>query len=166
MKVTAWTNENYARQHYRDLFEERLALANPDKKMLSLPQMKALAESKNVSLGEFTESWLKEYEKIPTFIDEEKAKLNGELQGRIEECIIAHCKEKGIRFSSTYHQYGDYGIPIIDDTYMYMGFARTWGWIMAMANEDKSDKGYLTYYLSNKDTPEKLPNEIKGETCI
>ena len=28
MKVTAWTNEEYARKHYRDLFDERLKYAN------------------------------------------------------------------------------------------------------------------------------------------
>jgi hypothetical protein len=166
MKVTAWTNEEYARKHYRDLFDERLKLANPDKKMLSLPELKKQAEEKNIPLNKFMEDWLKEYDKIPTFTDEEKAKANGKLQEEIEKCIIEHCKNTGIRFSADYHQYGNFGIPIIDDTYMYMGFMRTWGWIMAMANGDESEKGYLTYYLANKDTPEKLPNEIEGENCI
>ena len=78
MTVTAWTNEEYAREHYRDLFEERLALLNPNKKALSPMELKRLAEEQNVSYGEFVKNWLNEYEKIPQFIDENKAKEYGE----------------------------------------------------------------------------------------
>ena len=49
---------------------------------------------------------------------------------------------------------------------MYMGFARTWGWIMAMADDDKSNNGYLKYYLHGNEHPIKYPNEVKGEICL
>ena len=43
MKVTAWTNEEYARKHYIDPFEERLNLMNPNKKMITPNELKTLA---------------------------------------------------------------------------------------------------------------------------
>ena len=166
MKVTAWTNEEYARKHYRDLFEERLALLNPNKKSLSPNELKEMASSKDIPFDKFMKDWLAEYEKQPTFIDEDRAKAYGETLNKIEECIIEHCKEKGIRFSADYHQYGEFGIPIIDDRFMYMGFARTWGWIMAQADNDDSDMGYLKYYLHGNEHTTKYPNEVEGDICL
>ena len=49
---------------------------------------------------------------------------------------------------------------------MYLGFARTWGKIMAMADGDESEKGYLKYYLHGNEHPTKYPNEIKGEKLL
>jgi hypothetical protein len=166
MKVTAWTNEEYARKHYIDPFDERLNLLNPNKKMITLNELKELAQFKNIPFKEFVESWLKEYEKLPTFTDEVKASEYMNILLEMEKCVIEHCKEKGIRFSSDYHQYGDYGVPIVDNKYMYYTFARTWGWIMAMADDDKSDNGYLKYYLHGNEYTIKYPNEVKGEVCI
>lgn len=167
MKITAWTNEEYARKHYRDLFEERLALSNPNKNMLSPNELKKLAESKKVPYDDkFVNDYLEEYEKIPTFIDEEKAKEYADTLKEIEKCIIEHCKKTNIRFGGWYHQYGDYGVPIIDDEFMYLGFARTWSWIMAMADGDESEKGYLKYYLHLNEHPTKYPNEVKNEKLL
>ena len=165
MKVTAWTNEEYARKHYIDPFDERLNLMNPNKKMIMPNELKTLAKENNLSCDEMLKKWKTEYDKIPMWLDEDKVKEYNSLLSEMETCIIEHCKEKGIRFSSDYHQYGDFGIPIIDDRFMYMGFARTWGWIMAQADNDYSDKGYLKYYLHGNEYPTKYPNEV-GETCI
>lgn len=166
MKVTAWTNEEYARKHYIDPSDERLNLLNPNKKALSLNELKKLAETKNIPYKEFVENWLKEYKNLPTFTDEEKAKEYIDILLEIEKCVIKHCKEKGIRFSADYHQYGDYGVPIIDDKYMYYTFARTWGRIMAEADNDFSDKGYLQYYLYANENPNIYPNEVEEERII
>ena len=166
MGITAWTNEKYARKHFIDPMDERLNLLNSNKKMLSFNELKELAQSKNIPCEEFVKSWLKEYEKLPTFIDEDKASEYMNILLEMEKCVIKHCKEKGIRFSADYHQYGDYGVPIIDNKYMYFTFARTWGWIMAMADNDKSDNGYLKYYLHGNEHPTKYPNEVEGEVCL
>ena len=162
MKVTAWTNEEYAREHYRDLFEERLALLNPNKKMITPKELSEMAKSKGISNGEMYQIW----SDVNTFIDEGRAKSYADTLNAIEKCIIEHCKEKGIRFSADYHQYGEFGIPIIDDRFMYIGFARTWGWIMAQADGDDSDMGYLRYYLHGNEHPTKYPNQIDGENCL
>lgn len=171
MKVTAWTNEAYARKHYIDPFEERLNLMNPNKKMITPNELKTLAKENNLSNDEMFEKWKteSEYDKIPMWLDEDKVKECNSLLSEMETCVIEHCKEKGIRFSSDYHQYGGYGVPIIDDKYMYYTFARTWGWIMAMVDNDESDNGYLKYYHCHCLKNERLikyPNEVKGEVCI
>lgn len=168
MKVTAWTNEEYARKHYIDLFDERLKLLNPNKKMIMPNELKTLAKENNLSCDEMFEKWKTEteYDKIPMWLDEDKVKEYNSLLSEMETCVINHCKEKGIRFSADYHQYGDYGVPIIDDKYMYYTFARTWGWIMAMADGDESDKGYLKYYLHGNEYPTKYPNDVEGENLL
>lgn len=166
MKVTAWTNEEYARKHYIDPFEERLNLMNPNKKMIMPNELKTLAKENNLSDDEMLKKWKTEYDKIPMWLDEDKVKEYESILSEMLECLIKHCKEKGIRFSADYHQYGDYGVPIIDNKYMYYTFARTWGWVMAMADDDKSDNGYLKYYLHGNEHPTKYPNEVKGEVCL
>ena len=168
MKVTSWTNEVYARKHYIDPFDERLNLMNPNKKPITPNELKTLAKENNLSCDEMFEKWKTEteYDKIPMWLDEDKVKEYNSLLSEMETCVIEHCKEKGIRFSSDYHQYGDYGVPIFNNKYMYYTFARTWGWIMAMADDDKSDNGYLKYYLHGNEHPIKYPNEVEGEVCI
>ena len=161
MKITAWTNEEYARKHYIDPFEERLNLMNPNKKMITPNELKTLAKENNLSDDEMLKKWKIEYDKIPIWLKEYESILSEML-----DCLIKHCKEKRIRFSADYHQYGEYGVPIIDNKYMYFTFARTWGWIMAMADNDKSDNGYLKYYLHGNEHPTKYPNEVEGEVCL
>jgi hypothetical protein len=166
MKVTTWTNEEYARKHYIDPFVERLNLMNPNKKMITPNELKTLAKENNLSNDEMYKKWEIEYDKIPMWLDEDKVKEYESILSEMETCVIEHCKEKGIRFSANYHQYGDYGVPIIDDKYMFFTFARTWGYIMAMTDDDKSDNGYLKYYLHGNKYPTKYPNEVKGEVCL
>lgn len=167
MKVTAWTNEEYARKHYIDPSDERLKLLNPNKRLASPSELKELAKERNIPYGDdFVKQYLDEYEKIPMYTDEDKAKFYEDIQVEMETCIINHCKEKGIRFSADYHQNGDYGVPIVDNKYMYFTFARTWGWIMAQADDDNSDQGYLKYYLHGNEHPIKYPNEVKEEVCL
>ena len=119
MKVTSWTNEVYARKHYIDPFDKRLNLMNPNKKMITSNELKTLAKENNLSNDEMFDKWKTEYDKIPMWLDEDKVKEYNNLLSEMETCIIEHCKEKGIRFSSDYHQYGDYGVPIVDNKYMY-----------------------------------------------
>ena len=166
MKVTGWTNEEYARKHYIDPSDERSKLLNPNKKPITPNELKTLAKENNLSTDEIYEKWKAEYDKIPMWLDENKVKEYESILSEMQECIIKHCKEKGIRFSADYHQYGDYGVPIIDYKYMFYTFARTWGYVMAMADDDKSDNGYLKYYLHENEYPIKYPNEVEREVCL
>jgi hypothetical protein len=164
MKVTAWTNEEYARKHYIDPFDERLNLMNPNKKMITPNELVEMAKSKGISNEEMYQIWSDVNDKIPTWIDEDKAKEYDSILIEMQECVINHCKEKGIRFSSDYHQYGC-GIPLIDNKYMFFCTLREWGRIMSECDDDYSDKGYLKYYLHGNEHPTKYPNEV-GEICI
>lgn len=158
MKVTAWTNEDYARKHYIDPDMERLMLINPDRKFLSPSEMNRLAEAKNMPLEDFYNEWWENFKKIPFYINEAQAQKWAKLFHEMEECVIQTCKEEGIRFSSFYHQNGEQGIPIIDDNYMFMTSLRCWGHIMALADGDKSDRGYLRYYLYSDKEPIRYPH--------
>lgn len=168
MKVTSWTNEEYARKHYIDPFDEHLNLINPNKKMITPNELKILAKENNLSCDEMFKKWKTEteYDKIPMWLDEDKVNEYNNLLSEMETCVIEHCKEKGIRFSADYHQYGNYGVPIVDNKYMYYTFARTWGRIMAEADNDFSDMGYLRYYLYTSEHPTIYPNEVEGERVI
>ena len=57
MKVTAWTNEEYARKHYIDPFDERLKLLNPNKKMITPKELVEMAKSKDISNEEMYQIW-------------------------------------------------------------------------------------------------------------
>ena len=166
MKITAWTNEEYARKHYIDPSDERLKLLNTDKKMITPNELKELAETDGISVEEEYEKWNQEFEKIPTFTDEKKAKELMQIYKEMEQTVIEHCKENGIRFSGDYHQSGDYGIPIIDDKYMFFCTLREWGYVMAQADENEDERGYLNYYLYSKNYPCKYPNEIESEILL
>lgn len=166
MKITGWTNEEYAVSHYTDCIEERLKLLNPQKKFLTPKELEEKAKEKGMSKEDFYILWHKEYMSLPTYTDEKKAQEWNDLYNQIEKLVINHCKEKGIRFSATYHQYGEFGIPIIDDKYMFETYARTWGRIMAEADNDFSDKGYLRYYIYSDKEIIKYPNEVAEERCF
>ena len=125
MKVTAWTDLEYASSHYINI-DDKLTNCN----------------------------------------EEDKKKFN-ELEKMLIQCVIEHCKETGIRFFSNYHQYGDCGIPIIDNKYMVLVSLRKWGEMMALADNDTDEKAYLHYYLSDSDyySAIKLPFEVESEIC-
>ena len=49
---------------------ERIRASYTEKEITKFDELKELAQSKNIHCEEFVKSWLKEYEKLPTFIDE------------------------------------------------------------------------------------------------
>ena len=167
MKVTAWTDLEYASSHYIDVDDERIKLHNPEKRTLTPKELTKLAEEKGISNDEAFELWKKEYDKIPYYTDEAKAEEYHKLEEELIQCVIEHCKETGIRFFSDYHQDGDWGIPIIDDKYMVLVSLRKWGEMMALADNDTDEKAYLHYYLSDSDyySAIRLPFEVESEIC-
>ena len=67
----------------------------------------------------------------------------------VQKMIAAELRNKGYKFTGSYHQDGDYGAPIIDGTKIYMCSCRTWGSIMALAYPDEIDNsdgyGYVKW---------------------
>lgn len=51
------------------------------------------------------------------------------------------------KFTGTYHQNGDYGVPIIDDKWKFTVSQRTWGQLMAEAYPDICDGDGMDYVL-------------------
>lgn len=159
MKVTAWTDEIKARENYIDLWEEKCSLLNKEKKLIHPDELKRQAVEKNIPYEDYFNQYFSEYEKIPSFTNEKRVNEINSLLIEMENTIVQCCRETGIRFTSDYHQYGEYGIPIIDDKYMFMTFARTWGRLMAEADYDYSDEGYLKYYLHGNKIKEVYPQK-------
>lgn len=58
---------------------------------------------------------------------------------KVERLIADELCAHGYKFTGSYHQEGDFGVPIIDDTWLYQCSCRTWGHIMAMAYPDEID---------------------------
>lgn len=69
---------------------------------------------------------------------EEQATSWDEIQ-KVETMIANELRSKGYKFTGSYHQGGDYGAPVIDDTWVFQCSCRTWGGIMAMAYPDEID---------------------------
>ena len=51
----------------------------------------------------------------------------------IRDAIISEVRDKEYQFTGSYHQYGEYGTPIINDKYIIEYSQRSWGGIMADA---------------------------------
>ena len=68
-----------------------------------------------------------------------------EAEDVVKECI----RRNGFRFSGEYHQYGKYGMPMVDDGSVLFCSWRHWGSIMAEAWDPGGDKGldYLDFYM-------------------
>ena len=57
----------------------------------------------------------------------------------VEKIIAEEIRKCGYKFTGSYHQDGDYGVPIIDDTWLYQCTCREWGGIIADAYPDEID---------------------------
>ena len=53
------------------------------------------------------------------------------------EIVIEELRNRGYRFSGFYHQYGDCGVPVIDNAYLFEVTQRSWGFIMQDAYPDE-----------------------------
>lgn len=69
--------------------------------------------------------------------------------------VVSEMRSNGYKFSGTYHQGGDFGVPIIDGKWLYQCSCRSWGHIMAMAYPDEIDDrdgyGYVKWAWMNPD---------------
>lgn len=57
----------------------------------------------------------------------------------VVDIVVAELRDKGYKFTGSYHQGGDYGAPIIDGCWIFQCSCRTWGGIMAAAYPDEID---------------------------
>ena len=64
----------------------------------------------------------------------------------IEQTVIKEVKEKGYKFSGSYHQHGEHGCAIVDDKYLYFVSMREGGRVMQEAYDLPNEDG-LGYVL-------------------
>ena len=83
-------------------------------------------------------TWWDNPEYKEMFPIEERAVSWDEID-KVERLIANELRKCGYKFTGSYHQEGDYGTPIIDDTWLYQCSCRTWGHIMAMAYPEEID---------------------------
>ena len=92
---------------------------------------------------------------------EERERLMREAENAVIDCI----RRNGFKFGGSYHQYGDFGMPMFEDGTVYLCSMRHWGSIMAEAwnVEDKRGYGYVMFAWEGdmSDDGGKVP---KGET--
>lgn len=65
--------------------------------------------------------------------------LPNELYDEAKTCVAKELLEHGYKFTGDYHQNGDYGVPIIDNKYLFMTSMRVWGHMMVRAYPDEID---------------------------
>lgn len=72
-----------------------------------------------------------------------------EERNEVDKIIATELRNKGYKFTGSYHQGGDFGVPVFDTGKKYCTFQKDWGGIMAMAYPDEIDDsdgyGYLKW---------------------
>lgn len=82
----------------------------------------------------------------------------------VEMLVAEELRKHGYKFTGSYHQEGNYGVPIIDDTWLYQCSCRTWGNIMVMAYPEEIDNsdGYgYTLWAWLPPESQIVPNDLK-----
>lgn len=116
MRVTGWTSSNNVGK-YRDILDE-------------------LIEAKSnyyINTRELRSKTVRNAYEVPIIKE-----LN-ELVIEVENTVIEDVRKNGYKFSGLSHQNATYGIPIIDDTYVYYTSCRKWHWILAKAYDKETD---------------------------
>lgn len=62
-----------------------------------------------------------------------------ELYEEARGIVVSELRKHGYKFTGGYHQYGDYGAPVIDGKYKMTWSQRSWGGVMAAAYPDTVD---------------------------
>lgn len=74
----------------------------------------------------------------------------------VKYLISGELRKNGYKFTGGYHQNGEFGVPIIDNKWLYQCSQRVWGGIMAMAYPDEIDDsdgmGYVEWAWDSEPT--------------
>ena len=92
------------------------------------------------------------------FTDWDKYK-GGDLNQFMDSCenaLVDYMRENKIKFDPDYHQHGDYGCPIINNTYRIEYSLRGWSKVLARVYGGT----YVDYYCSKIDEPTLPPKEM------
>jgi hypothetical protein len=94
----------------------------------------------------------------------------------VSRFITEEIKKRGYKFSGYYHHKGQFGCPVLDDTYLVVFTQRGWGQIMEDAYHEHPDDpmayaywafmdpvGSTEVYPSEEDWTKEIPDEQDGE---
>lgn len=86
-----------------------------------------------------------------------------EVEVKVVRAIIAEeLRTNGYKFTGSYHQNGDYGVPVFDNGEVFQCSQRIWGGIMAEAYSDEIDNsdgyGYTVWAWLPPYEPMVVPN--------
>ena len=75
------------------------------------------------------------------------------------DAVIEELRKTNYHFDGSYHQNGDYGVPVLDNGKYFQVTQRTWGGVMAMAYPEEFDNpegpyNYIVWYLGQGDQDE------------
>lgn len=78
---------------------------------------------------------------------------NPDLYKKQIDATIEGLRKYKIHFDASYHQNGEYGVPVFDDGSRMQTSQRNWGEIMVKAfpeefDDSESDMNYVVWYLS------------------
>lgn len=73
-------------------------------------------------------------------------------ENEVMQAVVDEIRKHGYKFTGEYHQYGDYGAPIIDGKWKYTLGQRRWGHVMVRAYpeeiNDSDGYGYVQWAWS------------------
>lgn len=72
-----------------------------------------------------------------------------------QKAVIEELRKTGYHFDGTYHQNGDYGVPVLDNGKYFQVSMRTWGGVMAQAfpeefEDPNNPYNYVRWYLGTE----------------
>ena len=72
------------------------------------------------------------------------------------DAVVEELRKTKYHFNGSYHQNGDYGVPVLDNGKYFQVTQRTWGSVMAMAYPEEFDNpedpyNYVVWYLGPGD---------------
>ena len=72
------------------------------------------------------------------YFDTDEAGMSYEA---VKQAVVEYLKQTGIKFCGGYHQTGEYGVPVIDNKYVFKTSFRGWGDTMAKALDLPDEDG-------------------------
>ena len=88
-------------------------------------------------------------------------KHNDDIESKEEldamaDAVVEELRKTNYHFDGSYHQNGDYGVPVLDNGKYFQVTQRVWGGIMAMAYPEEFDNpedpyNYVVWYLGPGD---------------
>lgn len=161
MDKISW--KSWGDSRFEDFSDILSSCRNPERRIIpKREELEELAKRLDSSLDYALKVWQEEQWKIPEFLDKEKYDKILEIRDKAMVELFNHCVKNRVFVSDTYHQNGEYGMPVYDNKYAITFTLRAWAGFMAEVWNtiegivNKYD--YLDFYCSRS-----VPDSYKEE---